>query len=133
MRTLRFGGLLAIACTALFARVSGQATFRATTDLIELNVAVTRGGRPVSGLGPVDFEVTDNGRIQQVVSVSSDTLPIDLTLVVDTSGSIDQPLAQAIDRAMSKVHDRLRADDRLAIVRSIKELPRHCRSVLRER
>jgi len=49
--------LCILAVPLLLATTSGrQATFKASVDLVSVDVLVTEGGRPVPGLGPSDFE-----------------------------------------------------------------------------
>jgi VWFA-related protein len=62
--------------------------FRAAADVVLVPVAVTQRGRPVSGLTATDFEVLDRGIAQTVQVETADALPIDVTLVVDTSASV---------------------------------------------
>jgi hypothetical protein len=67
---------------------SQQPTFRATTSGVAVDVAVRRGNVPVAGLAAPDFELRDNGIVQRIDSVSVEAVPIDVSLVVDTSGSV---------------------------------------------
>ncbi len=64
------------------------AQFRSGVDVVELNVAVTNGKKVVADLTAADFEVLDNGVRQEVLSVSRELLPIDVTMVIDTSASL---------------------------------------------
>ena len=113
-------GALAVAAAAVATMVARaapqQPVFRGAVDSIELNVAVVAGARPVAGLTIYDFEVTDNGVPQPVTSVSREQLPIDVTLVIDTSGSITTDLADAIVSAVNKIRGRLRSEDRISLV-----------------
>ena len=73
---------------ALAASLSAdQHTFRSTTSLVSVNVSVKRGNRVVANLKASDFTLTDNGVRQKVDSVSIESVPIDATLFLDTSGS----------------------------------------------
>ena len=65
-----------------------QPTFRASVDVVRIDVSVMNGLNPVTGLKAANFVVTDNGVLQTLDSVSLDTVPLDLTLVLDTSGSL---------------------------------------------
>ena len=62
--------------------------YRANTDLVPVYVSVRGGGGTVGALQSSDFELTDRGVVQTVTVVSSDAVPIDVTLVVDTSRSV---------------------------------------------
>jgi VWFA-related protein len=67
---------------------------------------VRAGGDTVGALQPGDFSITDRGVPQKVEMASSDAVPIDVTLVVDTSRSVINSLplfrneVQAIVRAL---------------------------------
>ena len=72
--------LVAAGMTALSAQQTP--TFRTRTDVVTVNVSVTRGRTPVTGLVATDFEVRDKGVLQQVDEVLLDTAPLDVTLVL---------------------------------------------------
>jgi VWFA-related protein len=63
-------------------------TFRSVTDLVPVQVSVRAGRSYVPGLTAKDFELYDNGVRQPIDAVSSDAQATDVTLVVDTSGSV---------------------------------------------
>jgi VWFA-related protein len=71
--------------------VQSPQTFRSGADSVIVDVSVRRGNTPVTGLSAADFEVRDNGVVQQVESVDVSAVPIDLSLVVDVSGNPDRP------------------------------------------
>ena len=66
----------------------GPPTFSAGVEAIRLDVLVTNGDRVVLGLEASDFEVRDNGVLQDVELVSSENLPLNVILALDTSGSV---------------------------------------------
>jgi VWFA-related protein len=67
--------------------LGAQPSFRARTELVRLDVLVTDAGTPVAGLRAADFEVRDNGVLQQVRAVDAiEAVP--LAVVLDTSGSM---------------------------------------------
>lgn len=92
------------------------AQFRGGVDVVELNVAVTNGKKVVADLTAADFEVRDNGVRQQVLSVSRELLPIDVTMVIDTSESLTLELQAAIVSAANRVRERLKPADRVSLV-----------------
>ena len=61
--------------------------FRATTVSVAVNVSVKRGNRVVANLTASDFRLTDNGVAQTIDSVSRESVPVDVTLFLDTSAS----------------------------------------------
>ena len=117
---------LACAFAVLRAQPPARApqTFRTGAELVFVDVSVRDGGRAVTGLTPDDFEVTDNGVRQQVESVETTAVPIDLTLIVDVSGNPGRPWARRlrisevtrpIEREISIVRQLLRHTDRLRV------------------
>lgn len=92
-----------------------QPVFRATETLVHADVAVTKGNAPVAGLTAEDFEVVDNGVPQKIESVAIETAPIDLTLVVDLSGSV-VPDIKSFRDDVRKIGTRLRPADRIRLV-----------------
>ena len=90
--------------------------FRTAAHAVSVDVAVFDGRNVVTTLTPADFEVFDNGVAQQISSVDLNRLPIDLRLVFDTSGSITAQDLDRYRRAMRRVADTLRPDDRCDIM-----------------
>ena len=88
--------VIALLLTGLLVSVSGQerATFRSGAVVVTVNVSVHAGNNPVRGLGPGDFDLTDNGVPQRVVEVGQEDVPVDVTLVIDTSGSMSTRFAR---------------------------------------
>jgi Ca-activated chloride channel family protein len=111
--SLGSGALLLLWCPA----VAGfdQAVFRARTDLVSISASVKRGNDPVANLKAADFRVTDNGVAQAVDAVTIESVPLDVTLFMDTSGST----AGALDRMKKNVASiaaMLRPDDRFRLI-----------------
>ncbi len=94
----------------------GQAVFRARTDLVTLSVAVTDAREQhVTGLGPDDFVVVEDGRPQAIRFFASTEVPLDVVLLIDTSSSMAdklEPSRQAAGRFLAS----LRPIDRAALV-----------------
>lgn len=100
-------------CTAVVA--ADQAVFRARTELVAISASVKRGNAPVANLAASDFRVTDNGVAQPVEAVTIESVPLDVTLFMDTSGST----AGALDRMKKNVVQiaaMLRPDDRFRLL-----------------
>jgi VWFA-related protein len=92
-----------------------QAVFRARTDLVAISASVKRGNAPVANLEAADFRVTDNGVAQAIDAVTIESVPLDVTLFMDTSGST----AGALDRMKKNVVSiagMLRPDDRFRLL-----------------
>jgi len=90
-----------------------QPVFRMTADAISVHVAVRDGNRPVANLPVEAFELLDNGVPQQVRLVSLEEVPLDITVVVDTSGSISGRALQQLQRDTAELTRLLRPADRL--------------------
>lgn len=84
-------------------------------DIVTMDVSVRRGSAPVKGLQPRDFVVTDNGVPQVVESAESGSVPVDVTLLVDTSGSMVESL-DGIRDDVKDVAKLLRADDQFRLI-----------------
>ncbi len=83
--------LILVAVFALAASPSGdaqQAVFVSRADAVRVDVLVARNGTPVRGLGAADFEVRDNGVLQQVTLISADVLPLNVVMALDLSDSV---------------------------------------------
>jgi Ca-activated chloride channel homolog len=91
-------------------------TFKSGVAMVPLTVTVTdTTGRHVTGLTGNDFKVFEDGVEQPLSFFAWDEVPVDVALVVDTSGSMkaDLPLVQA---AALGLVGTLRASDRGAVV-----------------
>jgi VWFA-related protein len=89
--------------------------FRAAADSVTVDVSVRAGNRPVAGLTATDFVVTDNGVRQQVEILNLEALPIDVTVVLDISGSM-RTMIGPMEHYARGVLALLRPDDRLRLI-----------------
>lgn len=78
--------LLALAAAVL--AHAQQVSFKARVDLVRVDVLVTDQGKPISGLTRSDFELRDNGRVQEIDAVFGAAQPLDVVLVLDVSASL---------------------------------------------
>jgi hypothetical protein len=90
-------------------------TFKATTAIVLVDVAVRSGSQPVTGLAASDFKLLDNGVEQSIEAVSVGAVPVDVTLLVDTSPSVIDNFDQFRDNAR-RLPTLLRTEDRLRVV-----------------
>jgi VWFA-related protein len=81
-----------------------------------VDVLVTEGGRPVRGLQPSDFEVTDNGVPQHVDLASFEEIPLNVILVLDMSDSVKGPRLGHLQAAGHALVDALEPADQAALV-----------------
>jgi Ca-activated chloride channel family protein len=87
---LALAGVLAV--TALRAGAGAQ-VYRGGTDVVLLSVTVTdAAGHHVPGLGRDDFRVLEDGVLQEIVHFASEPTPISLSLLIDTSTSMETKL-----------------------------------------
>ncbi len=118
------GRILAVVVVSLAAlalrgpvQVDAQSgTFKSGVDMVPLTVTVTDAtGKYVTGLTGNDFRVFEDGVEQPLSFFACDDVPVDVALVLDTSGSMhaDLPLVQS---AASWLVRTLGASDRAAVV-----------------
>ena len=116
---MKAGAALAVVVTAAVVGPHGQQTpqptFRTTGSLVTVDVQVRDGTRLVRGLTAADFQISDNGVPQKVEMLDVESLPIDLTLVVDTSGSI-VPMLEQLRMYVRDAAAALRVDDRFRLI-----------------
>ena len=86
---------LAFACL-LGSTLAAQQIFHGRTDLVRLNVTVLdTAGHLLPGLEQNDFQVVEDGVLQDVTNFARDPQPISLALLLDTSVSMEPKLAIA--------------------------------------
>ena len=111
--------VMAAAATGLALMVSTvsarQTTFRSTTTMVSVSVSVKRGNSVVANLGAADFALTDNGVPQTVTAVSIESVPIDVTLFLDTSGSTAGKLDE-MRHDVQSILELLRPGDRFRLL-----------------
>ena len=117
MSHLRSGRLLlamVVATVGMSAR-QNPPVFRTLSTAVTLDVSVRRGNTPVTGLAASDFQVTDNGVPQVVEQVLHAAVPIDVTLIIDASGSTASIFGE-IRTDGQRVLRLLRPEDRARIL-----------------
>jgi VWFA-related protein len=116
MKARPFAGLMVAVCCAGATSTAAQVTFRSQIELVRVDVSVTRDGTPVAGLVAQDFEVRDNGRRQQIREILVDNVPLDVTLVLDTSTSVAGHRLEQLQQAAARLLQGLRFGDRAALI-----------------
>ncbi len=91
-------------------------SFRVDVDWVRLSLSVAepRGGRRVTGLVSDDFEVYEDGILQQIHSLQGTDEPFQLLVLLDVSGSTASYLP-VLKRAVRGFVRTLRPKDRLAL------------------
>jgi len=113
-RLVAAGALLAVASAAT-AQDSTQ-VFRAGIAVVSLNVTVANSqNRFVTGLEQSDFSVFEDGAAQDLLYFSKTSLPIALSLLIDTSASMEERLTVAQDAAVGFAQ-RVRSQDMAQVI-----------------
>lgn len=89
--------------------------FRASSQSVTVSVSVKKGNAAIPGLRAEDFVLSDNGVRQQVALVSIESVPIDVTLFTDTSGSTSAA-AGAMTDSVRRILGMLRPADRFSVL-----------------
>jgi VWFA-related protein len=91
-------------------------TFSAKVEAVRVDVLVTREGRPLLGLRPGDFEIRDNGVLQQIDMATFEQVPLNLILAFDVSTSVNGQPLDHLRSAGRAVLEGLQPADRAALV-----------------
>jgi Ca-activated chloride channel family protein len=107
--------LVAGAATPLAAQ---EPTLHVEVKLVNVFVNVTdKTGAIVGGLTLDDFALAEDGRPQQIkVFERQSELPLNLTLAIDTSGSVHKDMAMETDAAKRFAHALLRPQDQMRLM-----------------
>ena len=90
--------------------------FRAGVELVSLNVTVTDAqGRYVTDLDQADFSVFEDGAKQELSFFNRTNLPIALSLLIDSSASMEQRMEHAQEAAIGFAR-KIRAQDMAQVV-----------------
>jgi VWFA-related protein len=94
----------------------GTPTIRVNVEMISLPVVVTdRTGRRITDLKQEDFQIFEDGVPQEISGFASTDEPIDVALLLDTSGSTEFKLARIQNSAIDFVQ-QLHPDDEVAVL-----------------
>jgi len=79
-----------------------QDTIKINVDLVVLHATVQNSNLdPVSGLGKKDFQVYEDGVLQEIESFSHEDIPVTVGLVIDNSGSMRPKRDEVITAALA--------------------------------
>jgi Ca-activated chloride channel family protein len=105
-----------LSVSPMWAQTQAPTVFRSGTDLVSLSVVVTDPQqRYVTGLSASDFEVFEDGVLQDLSFFSATAVPIDLAILLDTSSSMLDKM-QTVQEAAVGFASHVRPGDRLAVV-----------------
>ena len=103
--------LLAMALAAPLAIGAQQPAFRSAIDVVSMNVTVTDStNKYITDLTEKDFEIFEDGVKQELTLFNRTNLPVALSLLIDTSSSMEDRMSVAQDAAIGFVR-KLRATD----------------------
>src|ERR1700733_9503475 len=105
---------LALAAGRPQAQQGPTPVFRTTTDAVTVNVSVRHGSDQVGGLTAKDFVLLDNNVPQRIDEVDPAVVPVDLTLLIDTSSDLAR-FADDSARQAARIAAGLRPIDRLRV------------------
>jgi len=113
--------LLALASLGLPAQ---ELTLRMDVKLVNVFVnVIDQNGAIVSGLTLENFALAEDGRPQQIaVFERQSELPLNLTLAIDTSGSVHKDMAEEADAARRFAHALLRPQDQMSLMQFATEV-----------
>ncbi len=110
------------ACSLLFlaslASPAQETTLRVDVKLVNLFVNVTdKNGSTVGGLTRDDFAISEDGRPQQIsVFERQSEQPLNITLAIDTSGSVKKDMGEEADAARRFVRAIMRPQDQMSLL-----------------
>ena len=115
MCPLRLSGAVLWLAVAASAAPAKQ-TFTSRVEAVRLDVLVTVNGQPVKGLTARDFEVRDNGVMQQVDLVTFEKVPLNVILALDMSDSLTDEAVLHLRQAGRALLEGLAPDDRAGLL-----------------
>ena len=108
--------LAAVIALQIAALAQSPQRFQSATELVSVDVLVTEDRQPVIGLTAADFELLDNGVRQDIEQLYVERLPVNVVMVLDTSGSVRGERLTALKAGALSIVERLRPLDRAAVV-----------------
>ncbi len=93
-----------------------QPVFSSRSEAVRVDVLVTRDNKPLRGLSPSDFEIRDNGVLQQVTLLTADKLPLNVVLGLDVSDSVTGNRLSDLQKAGFGLLNALTPGDGAALV-----------------
>ncbi len=108
--------LIAFIALATAGALADDVVFKSDVALSRVDAQVVdRDGRAVTGLQARDFVLRVDGKVQPIKNFDSESMPIDILLLLDVSGSM-RPHVQRIADAAHEALNVLAEQDRIAIM-----------------
>jgi Ca-activated chloride channel family protein len=116
MKWQAWAGLALFFLTATQTTAAQQPTYRAETELVNLNVSVVGpDSQPVDGLTREQFEVFEDGVRQELKFFAAGELPLDLAIMLDASASMTG-LLPFVQSAALRLANALGPEDRATVM-----------------
>ena len=109
-------GLVALLASGTARLRTQDVTFSSRVEAVRVDVLVTNSGRPVRGLGLMDFDIRDNGVEQQIDLVSFEQIPLNVVLALDMSDSVAGDRLERLLSAGNAILGGLQKSDQAALV-----------------
>ena len=116
MKLAAAAAALALACLTGATTGAQEQKFRSGVDVVRVDALVTEGNRIVTGLKAGDFELRDNGVLQAIDGIALESMPLTLTFVLDTSGSVAGEKMRHLSSAVDIILRGLREQDRVGLI-----------------
>jgi Ca-activated chloride channel homolog len=116
--------VLILSCFCAPSLTAQDTTLHVDVKLVSVFANVTdRNGAIVGGLTQDNFAVTEDGHPQQIaVFEKQSELPLNLTLAIDTSGSVQKDLTQEAAAARRFAHALVRPQDQMSVMQFATEV-----------
>jgi VWFA-related protein len=116
--------ILFLACLSLSTPCGTHAQEQPSTDVIKINTDLVvldaqvlnkKTGQTVDDLKREDFELYEDGILQEISYFSQDELPLSILLLLDTSGSV-RPIIEQIGQGALSALQQLKPQDEVAVM-----------------
>lgn len=114
MHRMARGATIGMLAISLLAGAQDDPVFRTSVSLVRVDAQVAAGAQIVDGLQKRDFTIRDNGRPQRILYCSQEEEPLDLMILVDSSGSMEHSVRRLAASAHAALAE-LRTGDRVAV------------------
>ncbi len=94
---------------------SKHPTYTVQSQLVQIFVTVSNGRQKITSLRASDFSITEDGRTKELYRLDSAEVPLQVTLLLDTSSSMREALPVIQDAAVFFV-DSLHRGDRVTLI-----------------
>jgi VWFA-related protein len=116
MKVAVVAAVLAVGFVTRPVAVPQQPVFSSRAEIVRVDVLVLKDGKPMRDLSAADFEIKDNGVLQQVELLSAEALPLNVVLALDHSDSLTGNGLRDLQHAGRALLDGLTDRDGAALV-----------------